>query len=72
MINNDMINRLKKAAGYQKQAIRALLPEGMGSHLDVIEGEVKEMVAELISAHCPHNREEDGKTSEGVKKVNID
>ena len=37
MISENMMKRLKKAAGYQRQAILALLPEGMEGHLDVIE-----------------------------------
>ena len=37
MLNKEMMGRLKTAAGYQKKAIRVLLPEGMEGHLDVIE-----------------------------------
>lgn len=49
MFNKEMIGRLKTAAGYQKKAIRALLPEGMEGHLDVIEKEVKMMFAEAAA-----------------------
>ena len=43
-----MINRLKEAAEYQKKAIRALFPERMLKHIDVIGNEIKLMVAECM------------------------
>ncbi len=47
MTNNmEMISRFRTAAGYQKQAIRALFPERMSGHLDVIENEIKLMITE--------------------------
>ncbi len=52
MISENMMKRLKKAAGYQRQAILALLPEGMEGHLDVIEKELgavlKEAMADMV------------------------
>ena len=46
-MNKDMINRLKTAAGYQKKAILALLPESTAGHLEVIGKELKLMLAEM-------------------------
>ncbi len=57
MMNKSRIDRLKKAAGYQRQAIRALLPEGMDGHLDVIEREIKAMAAELLAGAFTECRE---------------
>ena len=44
-----MLHRLKTAGEYQKKAIMALLPETMERHLDVIEKEIKMMVAETVA-----------------------
>ena len=41
-------SRLKKAADYQKKAIRALMPDAMEKHIDVIEKEMKSMFMELF------------------------
>lgn len=46
MMNKEMLQRLKIAGEYQRKAIRALFPEEMGKHLDVIEKEMKMMVVE--------------------------
>ena len=43
-----MSDRLKEAAMYQKKAIRALIPERMLKHIDVIGNELKLMVAECL------------------------
>ncbi len=58
MMNKNVIDRLKTAAGYQRQAFRALLPEGMEGHLDVIGQEMKAMFAELlvgVMSECREN-----------------
>lgn len=47
-MNKEMMNRMREARKYQKMAIRALMPERMAEHVDVIEHEVKEMVRETI------------------------
>lgn len=36
MRNKEMLQRIKTAGEYQKKAIRALFPEEIGGHLDVI------------------------------------
>lgn len=46
MMNKEMLHRMKVAGEYQRKAIRALFPEKMGEHLDVIEKELKMMVME--------------------------
>ena len=47
-MNKEMMQRIKMAGDYQRKAIRALFPEEMGEHLDVIEKEIKAMVIELV------------------------
>ena len=47
-MNKEMMRRIKEARKYQKMAIRALMPERMAEHVDVIEHEVKAMVRETI------------------------
>ena len=47
-MNKEMMNRMREARKYQKMAIRALMPERMAEHVDVIEHEVKAMVRETI------------------------
>ena len=79
MMNKDTIHRLKKAAGYQRQAILALLPEGMDSHIEVIENEIKKMFEETVTNVIFECRQENEKTDTkddnkktGIKKVTID
>lgn len=79
MMNKEMFGRIKTAAGFQRQAIRALLPEGMEGHLDVIEGEIKAMFAEAVTkvmadhvtGECKSDATED-KANTKVKKVTIE
>ncbi len=79
MMNSEMISRLKTAAGYQKKAIRALLPEGMEGHLDVIENEIRSMFAEAVTrivadhatGECKSDETAGGENIK-VKKVTID
>ena len=47
MVNKEMIHRLKTAGSYQRKALRALFPEEISEHLDVIESEIKAMLLEL-------------------------
>lgn len=49
MMNKEMLHRMKIAGEYQRKAIHALFPEEMGRHLDVIEKEMKMLVAEAAS-----------------------
>ena len=46
MNNSKMINRFRVAAGYQRKVVRALFPETMEKHFDVIENEIKLMLTE--------------------------
>ncbi len=55
----EMLRRLKTAGEYQKKAMMALLPEQMEKHLDVIEKEVKMMLAEMIAAAVREGRKAD-------------
>ncbi len=79
MMNKSILKRLRTAAGYQKQAIKALLPDGMDGHLDVIGGELKSMFCEIMAGMTAECREEPGKeegsksgSAGNVKKVTID
>lgn len=77
-MNREMTERLRIAGEYQKKAIRALFPEKMNDHLDVIEREVKTMFLELMADWIKEyqtadqtkhasGQEHDGK----AKKINI-
>ena len=48
-MNKEMLERVKTAGKYQRKAIRALFPEKMGEHLDVIEKEMKIMAVEAAA-----------------------
>lgn len=45
-MDKEMMKRVRTAGVYQKKAIRALFPEEMSGHLDVIEAELKAMLVE--------------------------
>ena len=66
---DEFIKRLKEAAGYQRQAVKCLLPESMGKHLDVIGNELKMMIIEA-AVDLVKNEEVSEKKS-GSKKVEI-
>ncbi len=82
-MNREMIHRLKVAGEYQKKAIRALFPEEMSGHLDIIENEIKVMIMELATElvkeystaeNCDKEKNCEKQKSEtgcNVKKVNI-
>lgn len=73
MMNKEMIQRMKIAGEYQRKAIRALFPEEMGEHLDVIEKELKAMVMEVaIELFKEYNKSDvcrDGQSHEQTSKV---
>lgn len=48
-LNREMLHRIRTAGAYQRKAIRALFPEEMGGHLDVIENEMKAMLLEVAA-----------------------
>ena len=72
-MNKEMLHRMKTAGEYQKKAIRALFPEEMGEHLDVIEKEMKMMVmgvaAELLKNCNQGNACRDVQRHEQTSKV---
>lgn len=70
-MSREMVRRLKVAGDYQRKAIKALFPEEMGGHLDVIEREVKAMLVELAIEIGKEHKEttEDNKKT---KKVDIE
>lgn len=70
-MSSEMVRRLKVAGDYQRKAIKALFPEEMSGHMDVIEREVKAMLVELameIGKEHKETTEENKKT----KKVDIE
>lgn len=79
--NVEMMRRLRTAGKYQRKAVRALLPDQMSSHLDVIEDEIKgmfkdialEMVMEYKKCENESCKDEadNSKTSGKTKKVDI-
>lgn len=44
--NREVIDRFREAAAYQRKAVRCLIPERLGGHLDVIGNELKLMLTE--------------------------
>lgn len=81
-MNKEMLYRMKIAGEYQRKAIRALFPEEIGSHLDVIEKEVKMMVveaAEELLKNCNkddacgegESHEQSTRQTSKVKRVDI-
>lgn len=77
-MSKEMMHRMKKAGEYQREAIRALFPEKVSGHLDVIEKEIKMMlleIAEEVVKECKkrdvcEEKQEREKPS-GAKKVDI-
>ena len=73
MMNKEMLHRIKIAGEYQRKAIRALFPEEMGGHLELIEKEVKMMVkevaAELLKECNGSDACKDGQNYEQTSKV---
>lgn len=62
-MNREILHRIKRAGEYQFRAVRALLPEEMGVHLDVIEKEVMLMLMEAVSGQ---RKADDGKERRGT------
>ncbi|MBQ5676908.1 MAG: hypothetical protein IIV45_17925 [Lachnospiraceae bacterium] len=67
MMDKDMLKRIKTAGMYQKKAIKALIPENMNSHLEVIEGEIKAMITEAAVDIFMDCKESKGCDDEGKK-----
>lgn len=72
MMNREMIKRLKVAGDYQKKAIRALFPEEMSGHLEVIEKEVKAMFMELAMEIIRDQKVTSEKEQENNKTKKVD
>ncbi len=68
-MKNETMERIRMAGEYQKKAIRALFPERMNEHLDVIEQEVKAMFFEMV-ADCVRkgNRDDESKDTSPQEK----
>ena len=47
--NREVIDRFREAAAYQRKAVRCLIPERLGGHLDVIGNELKLMLTEAAA-----------------------
>lgn len=64
-MNKELLGRLELAGQYQKKAIRALFPEGMEEHMEVIENELKAMLMEVVAETMRyHNANVKQKTTE--------
>lgn len=77
-MNKEMTDRIKIATEYQRKAIRALFPEKMGDHLNVIEKELKMMAMEVVAELLKDCNESDvfkerpgQEQTSKVKKVDI-
>lgn len=69
MMNKEMLRRMKIAGEYQRKAVRALFPEEMGEHLDVIEKEMKMMVMEAAAELLKNCNKGDACSHEETSKV---
>lgn len=65
----ERMNRLIEAKKYQEKAIKALFPENMQGHIDVIQNELSSMIKEAVFQvlQSEEGMEKDSK----VKKVII-
>ena len=72
MMNREMIKRLKVAGDFQKKAIRALFPEEMSGHFEVIEKEVKTMFMELAMEIIRDQKVTSEKEQENNKTKKVD
>lgn len=70
-MSSEMVRRLKVAGDYQRKAIKALFPEEMSGHLDVIEREVKAMLVELVM-EIGKEHKETTEENKKTKKVDIE
>ena len=73
-MNKELIQRLKNAGRYQRMAIKELFPKETNAHLEVIEREIKAMVAEAaVKLMSEFKGTEEPAETEGerVKKVEI-
>ena len=71
-MNKEVMKRLRTAGNYQRKALRALFPEEVSSHLDVIEGELKEMFKEIaleMVMECRKDNSEKGESKAGTSKT---
>ncbi|MFA9377876.1 MAG: hypothetical protein ACERKZ_14140 [Lachnotalea sp.] len=47
-MNKDVMDKIREARKYQNMAVRALFPEKVVGHLEVIEEELKAMLKEVV------------------------
>ena len=47
-MNKDTMKRVREAQKYKRMAVKALFPEKVAGHIDVIENELRKMVMEII------------------------
>ncbi|MCC3868174.1 hypothetical protein [Terrisporobacter mayombei] len=74
-MNKELFDRLCEAKKYQSMAIKALFPENMANHIDVIEKEMKVMMMECIGdLTTPYifESKDSKEENKSMKKVNID
>lgn len=78
-MSREMLQRMKTAGEYHRQAVRALFPERMRGHLDVIEKEMKMMLLEMVADAVQECKKvdisedkRDCAKSSGARKVDIE
>ena len=71
-MSSEMVRRLKVAGDYQRKAIKALFPEEMSGHMDVIEREVKAMLVELAMEIIRDQKVTSEKEQENNKTKKVD
>ena len=70
-MDQDVGKRLKEALKYQNLAFRALFPESVSSHLDVIERELMAMAAECEAGRAGKKAEASAQAERNIKNVTI-
>lgn len=74
-MNQEFISKMLQAKKLEKEALKALLPKEVTSHMEVIHHEVKAMAVDLVKEVIKQTgpvSEEKEQSESTVKKVNIE
>lgn len=70
-MDQDVVKRLGEALKYQNLAFRALLPESVSAHLDVIGKELMAMASDCAAGRAEKKAESSAQAKRNVKNVTI-
>ncbi len=71
-MREEMLSRLMEAGKYQKKAIRALFPESMAGHMEVIENELSAMFMEYameLASQCMRAKNKETQESDVTEET---